>query len=123
VHQPTTLWRRVVQLLIFFIAHKRVWKCNVVMMSKQNFIQQHPSPVLKTPDGQKQLHIIGVEQHTDLVENHRYSVDKPNETQWSEMTPLWDTRCHPDILESAVADSYSLNYPCMSNKTLAIATQ
>jgi hypothetical protein len=45
-----------------------------------------------------QLHIIGVEQHTDVVENHQYSVDKPNETQCSEMTTLWDTRCHPVIL-------------------------
>jgi hypothetical protein len=51
------------------------------MMSYQNLIQQHPYPFLKTPDGQKQLHIIGVEQQTDVVENHRYSADKPNETQ------------------------------------------
>jgi hypothetical protein len=33
--------------------------------------------VLKTPDGKKQLHIIGIEKHTDVVENYRYSVDKP----------------------------------------------
>jgi hypothetical protein len=68
--------------------------------------------VLKTPDGKEQIHIIGVDQHTDVVENHRYSVDKPNETQWSEMTPLWDTRCHPDILGNSVADSYPSNSPC-----------
>jgi hypothetical protein len=48
--------------------------------------------VLKTFDWKKQLHIIGVKQHTDVFEYHRYSVDKPNETQWSEMTPLWDTQ-------------------------------
>jgi hypothetical protein len=65
--------------------------------------------VFKTPDGEKQLHIIGVEQHTIEVENHRYSVDKPDETQWSEMTPQWDTRCHPDILGHSVTASYSLN--------------
>jgi hypothetical protein len=32
-------------------------------------------------DEKKQPHIIGVEQHTGVVENHRYSVDKPNKTQ------------------------------------------
>jgi hypothetical protein len=31
--------------------------------------------VLKTPDAKKQVHIIGVEQHTDIVENHIYSVE------------------------------------------------
>jgi hypothetical protein len=25
---------------------------------------------------------------------------------------LWDIRCHPDILENSVSDSYSLNSPC-----------
>jgi hypothetical protein len=60
-----------------------------------------------SPDGKKQLHIIGVEQHTD--KNHRYSVDKPNGTQWSEMNPLWDTRCHTDIFGNSVTDSYPLN--------------
>jgi hypothetical protein len=44
--------------------------------------------VLKTFDGKKQLHIIGVEQHRDVGENHRYSVDKSNEIQWSEMILL-----------------------------------
>jgi hypothetical protein len=61
---------------------------------------------------EKQLHIIGVEQYTDVVENHQYSVEKPNKTQWFEMTPLWDTRCHPDTLGNSVADSYPFNSPC-----------
>jgi hypothetical protein len=68
--------------------------------------------VWKTPYGKKQLHIVSVEQHTDEVENHRYAVEKPNKTQWFEMTPLSDTRCHPDILGNSVADSYPLNSPC-----------
>jgi hypothetical protein len=68
--------------------------------------------VLKTLDGKKQLQIIGVKQHTDAFENHRYSVDKPNETQWSEMIPLWDIRCHPDILRNSTADSNLLNSFC-----------
>jgi hypothetical protein len=54
-------------------------------------------------------HIIGVELYTDVIENHRYSVEKPNETQWSEMTPLCNIRCHSDISENSVADSYLLN--------------
>jgi hypothetical protein len=53
--------------------------------------------VLKTLWRENQLHIIVVQQHTDVVKNHRYSFDKPNKTQWSEM---WDTRCHPDKTQS-----------------------
>jgi hypothetical protein len=47
--------------------------------------------VLKTLDGKKQLHIIGVEQYMNVIENLRYSVEKPDETQWSKMTLLRDT--------------------------------
>jgi hypothetical protein len=80
---------------------------------KEQFIQIRLNfhTVLKPPDGKEQLHIIGIEQHTDVVENHRYSVDKPNKTQWSEMISLWDTRCCPDFLGNSIADYYPLNSP------------
>jgi hypothetical protein len=68
--------------------------------------------VLKTRDGKNQLHIIGVEQHTDVVKNRRFSDDKPKKTEWSEMTPLWDTRFHPDMLKNSVGYFYPLNSPC-----------
>jgi hypothetical protein len=40
----------------------------------------------ETLDGKKQLHIIGVEQYMNVIENLRYSVEKPDETPWSKMT-------------------------------------
>jgi hypothetical protein len=65
-----------------FIDVKEQWIYLSLFRSHSIFIQ---SWKLKTPDGKKQLHIIGVEQQTNVVENHRYICWQ---TQWSEMTPL-----------------------------------
>jgi hypothetical protein len=46
---------------------------------------------------EKQLHVISVEEYTDAIENLRYSVDKPDEAKWAQMTSRWNIRCHLDI--------------------------
>jgi hypothetical protein len=48
-------------------------------------IQLNFQTFLKTLDGKKQLHIIGIEQYTNVIDNLQYSVDKQDETQWSKM--------------------------------------
>jgi hypothetical protein len=45
---------------------------------KTRTVCSDPTEFLYSPE-KKQIHIIGVEQHTDIVENQRYSVDKQNE--------------------------------------------
>jgi hypothetical protein len=44
--------------------------------------------VLESTDRKKELHVIGVEEYTDVIKNLRYSVDKPDEAKWSQMNSL-----------------------------------
>jgi hypothetical protein len=37
--------------------------------------------VLESTDRKKELHVIGVEEYTYVIENLRYSVDKPDEAK------------------------------------------
>jgi hypothetical protein len=67
--------------------------------------------VLESTDRKKELHVVGVKEYTDVIENLRYSVDKPDEEMWSHMTSLWNTQCHLDILRNCVTDSYFLDSP------------
>jgi hypothetical protein len=66
---------------------------------------------MESTDRQKELHVISVEEYTDAIENLRYSVAKPDEAKWSQITSLWNTRCHLDILRNCVTDSYFLDSP------------
>jgi hypothetical protein len=39
--------------------------------------------VLESTDRKKELHVIGVEEDTYVIENLQYSVDKSDEAKWS----------------------------------------
>jgi hypothetical protein len=44
--------------------------------------------VLESIDRKKELHVISLEEFTDVIEYLRYSVDKPDEAKWSQITSL-----------------------------------
>jgi hypothetical protein len=55
------------------------------------------------------MHVM--KEYTDVIENLQYSVDKPDEAKWYQMTSLWDTRFHLEILRNCVTDSYFMDSP------------
>jgi hypothetical protein len=95
----------------FIVLHLPTLMSHVASLRQFAQIRLNFQTVLESTDRKKELRVNSVEEYTYVIGNLRYSVDKPDEAKWSQMTSLWNTRWQLDILRNCVTDSNFLDSP------------